>query len=225
MSKVISLVSGGLDSLLATDVLLSEGNEVLMMFGALNQSPEAQEREAAKHFYNFFESEYRGRVHFHEITVDLHGTKKVESAWGRTMLLLGLALTYNYSQLDNYYDALAIGSHKGDVGPDCNPDKLTAFTQSVWMSTKGSVKLLLPIAALDQDQIGKEFRRRALPLSKTFSCYWSIPCGYRSIHDTYLCPGCRRKVVAMKAAGYTESDVPNSPTRTFQSNLAEPLTY
>jgi len=225
MSKVISLVSGGLDSLLATDVLLSEGNEVLMMFGALNQSPEAQEREAAKHFYNFFDSEYKGRVHFHEITVDLHGTKKVESAWGRTMLLLGLALTYNYSQLDNYYDSLAIGSHRGDVGPDCNPDKQDAFTKAVETSTKGSVSLLLPIADLDQEQIGKEFRRRALPLSKTFSCYWNPPCGYRSVHDTYLCPGCRRKAVAMKAAGYPELLTPNSATRTFQSDLAEPLTY
>ena len=42
--KVISLVSGGPDSILVTDVLLKQGNEVLILFVAYKQNPEENER-------------------------------------------------------------------------------------------------------------------------------------------------------------------------------------
>jgi len=174
-----------------------------------------QERDAVGYFYSFFSLRYPDQVSFLEQKFDLGGKKKVESTWGRAMMLIGSALTYDYCQTSMYYDAIALGSHKGDVGLDVNPDRMEAFKKVVEISTKGTVQLLLPIEEMTQEVIGWEFKNRNLPLDKTYNCYWNIPCGYKSPRDTYRCQGCRRKAIAMRAAGYdeVECEMPNSRTR------------
>lgn len=225
--KVISLISGGPDSILVADKLLSEGNEVLLLFVAHNQNPMTKEREAAEYFVDLFYDRYPHKVEYLEQIVDLKGTKPVESAWGRTLLLLGCAMAYNYSQRDMYYDAIAFGGHQGDKGPDVRPENQEAFAKVVEVSSKGTMQLLYPIADLDLEHIGIEFAARNLPLHKTYNCYWATPCGYRSPNDNYRCQGCRRKVVSMRAAGYSPKELllPNTQTITFQSPLAEKVDY
>jgi 7-cyano-7-deazaguanine synthase in queuosine biosynthesis len=230
--RVISLVSGGLDSILATDELLKQGNEVLMLFVNYNQAQLLPERKAVEYFYGLFEETYvRGtvtnQVSLLEQTVYLGGTKKVESAWGRTLLLLGCALSYNYSQRSNYYDAIGFGGHQGDKGPDIKPENREAFERVVDLSSKGTIKLLYPIEEMDSVRIGEEFKTRQLPIRMAYSCYWDPPCGYRSKNDSYRCPGCRRKAISMRVAGCgnAECDLPNSWTTTYQSPLAEKLDY
>jgi 7-cyano-7-deazaguanine synthase in queuosine biosynthesis len=228
MDKVISLVSGGLDSILATEILLSQGNEVLMLFIACNQNPEPFERIAVEYFRDLFTCRYPHKIDYLEQTLDLKGPKKVESTWGRTLLFLGCALTYDYSQRDMYYNAIALGGHKGDIGLDVNPDNQEAFEKAVSVSSKGTVKFLLPIKDMNQEAIGKEYKTRDLPIEKTYNCYWSVTCGYKSTMDTYRCQGCRRKTIAMKAAGITDSgllDLPNTKFRVFQSPYSEKARY
>lgn len=223
--KVISLVSGGLDSILATDTLLREGHEVLMLFAAYNQNPEVNERDATQYFYYLFKKKYGEQVHFLEQKVSLGGSKTVECTWGRTLMFIGCALTYDYSQVDMYYDAISFGGHRGDVGLDCTPDNKSVFEQAVEASTNGVVKLLYPVGNLSQEDIGKAYADRHLPLGRTRNCYWQIPCGYRSPRglDSYRCPGCRRKALAMKVAGYPESQyqMPNSTVTTFHHSLSK----
>jgi 7-cyano-7-deazaguanine synthase in queuosine biosynthesis len=225
--KVISLVSGGPDSILATHRLLKQGHEVLMMFADYDQPAAVQEREASENFYCLFLKRFPKKVEFHEIAVRLNGPKKVESAWGRTLMLLGSALAYNYSQCDNSYNAVAFGGHLGDKGPDVRPENKEALEKLVQIHTKGTVKWLNPIADVDIEELGKEFKRENLPLDMTYNCYWGLPCGYRSPHDTYRCQGCRRKVVSMKAAGYSDEEcrLPNTKIISYQSPLAEPPDY
>jgi 7-cyano-7-deazaguanine synthase in queuosine biosynthesis len=225
--KVISLVSGGPDSVLATFRLLKQGYKVLMMYADYGHPAVEQERKACLDFYELFKEKFPSRLSFLEITINLHGPKKVESAWGRTMALVGCAQMYNYSQCDNTYNAIAFGGHLGDRGPDVRPENMEAFEKVVEVTSKGTVRLLNPIAELDLEGIGKEFSNEGLPLDLTYNCFWETPCGYRSSKDAYRCQGCRRKAVSMKAAGYSEEDysMPNSKTRSFQSPLAERPDY
>lgn len=225
MSKVISLVSGGLDSILATYTLLKEGNEVLMLFIDYGQSPLEQELGASKYFCGQFQTRFGNRVSFLKQEVRLGGSKKVECTWGRTLMFIGCALTYDYSQVDMYYDTIGFGGHITDVGLDCTSKNSKAFEEVVSVSTRGTVKLLYPIADLTQEDIGREYNKYGLSIDRTFNCYWNVPCGYKSSRglDTYRCPGCRRKAVAMKAYGYVEkyTNRPNSPTTVFHHPLSE----
>jgi len=82
----------------------------------------------------------------------------------------------------------------------------------------------LPLIDFDIEHIGRELGKIGVPWNLMYSCYWFPPCSYRSENDKYLCPGCRRKKIAMKAAG-VDTDYPNLTKRTYQSLDAEETGY
>jgi len=233
--KGIVLLSGGLDSTLALLKLLKEGNEVVPMFVDYNQwSLEGEEYSSVMVYHKLKGSNLGDSLRpLVTVKVDLdryalpegEGSQKIGSVWGRNIALVGLAAMWAYTH-GNDYEFVALGNHKGDVGPDCKPGGFDYHLDAAlhW-STKDRISLLLPIEDLTIEDIGKElakFGRELLDL--TFSCYWWPPCGYRSLHEDYRCPGCRRKVLAMKAAGVTDQkllELPNCQERTYQSPLAE----
>jgi len=205
MSKGICLVSGGLDSSLALVKLLEEAPfpEVSPLFVDFNQWPVKEEWIAVqslcrrlgsgKHQYRIAKPIY--------LRISLGDDTGVGSVWGRNIALVGIAAMWAYTHGDNY-DFIALGTHKGDVGPDCAPGAFdTHLNMALMEGTKSKLQLLLPIRDLTTGDIGIELRDYGIPFSLLANCFWSPPCGYKSPNEEYRCPGCRRKIVAMKAAG------------------------
>jgi len=230
--KGIVLCSGGLDSTLALLKLLKEGHTVVPMFVDYNQWSLEGEEEALYNVSAWADVYFKSKFDlFPEVVrIDWGGEEeRVGSVWGRNIALVGLAAMWAYTHGDDY-EFIALGNHRGDVGPDCKPGKFDFYLDELLKTaTKDKMEVLLPIRQYDTALIGKElagFSKELFDL--TYSCYWYPPCRYRSIHDEYLCPGCRRKVLAMKAAGVTDEkllELPNCRERTYQSNLAEKTGY
>ena len=134
----------------------------------------------------------------------------------------------------NDYEFIALGNHRGDVGPDCKPGQFDSSLHDALMEgTKGQLDLVLPIRDLTTEDIGRELARFGIPWNLMYSCYWHPFCGYKSPKEDYRCPGCRRKTIAMRAGGATPEQLalpPNAPgngigTFSYQSPLAEEVGY
>ena len=252
--KGIALFSGGLDSTLVLLKLLEEGHEVVPMFVDYNQWSREGEFNAFVRVRNWVEGKISGKYNYNTPPGVLasYGTLlqyikigiglatfdgKVGSVWGRNIALVGLAAMWAYIN-GNDYEFIALGLHRGDVGPDCKPGEFdTSLHDSLLVGTKGQLGLILPIRDLTIEDIGKELAKFGKELfDLTYSCYWHPPCGYKSTNEDYRCPGCRRKVVAMKAAAEGDSglyeyfqqrlfNLPNCQERTYQSPLAERTGY
>lgn len=226
---VIHLFSGGLDSSLAFIRLVREGYRVQPIFVDYGQWPSKSEYDAVlrvlarSRYYNS-----GGKILVREpVKIDLDWNEPVESVWGRSIALVGIAAMWAYTH-GNHYGYISMGVHEGDVGPDCKPGEFTeALSKTLEIATKGQMTLLLPIEDLDIKDIGRELGAIGVPWEDVYSCYWDPPCGYRSSNDTYRCPGCRRKVIAMEEAGVKDQRLerPNCPQITYQSDQATPTGY
>jgi 7-cyano-7-deazaguanine synthase len=230
MNKGICLCSGGLDSTLALLTLLDHGKEVVPMFIDYNQWPMEKEREAFWAVNHWIRQEDNLRSLLLDsaiLKVDLGDRKdKVGSVWGRGISMVGLASMWAYLNGDDY-DFIALGNHRGDVGPDCKPGSFDEHLYNCLQEgTRSKIKLELPIGHMDIKQIGWGLKSFSIPFGLMYSCYWNPSCSYRSQNDTYLCPGCRRKALAMREIGLIDRGVgPNCKERTYQSSLAEKLEY
>ena len=214
------MVSGGLDSILATRRLDHWGFDVTPLFVNYGQYPWKKELNAA--------SDCLGPdIEVLTVSLDANPNFRVGSLWGRGIMLVGLAASWAYVH-GNCWDYVSLGNHQGDVGPDCKPGMFDDYlNKALELATKGDMHLLLPVEDLTTEEIGKELVSYT-DLCRTYSCYWDPPCGFKSKNDSYRCPGCRRKAIAMAATGqYTEKemDLPNCKERTYQSPLAEKLEY
>jgi len=226
--KGIVLLSGGLDSTLTLMKCKERGDIVQPIFVDYNQWSRDKERKAS--YIICYRVRSKSPV---VIRTSVEGENEVEigSTWGRSLALVGLAAMWAYTH-GNEYDYVALGLHKGDVGPDCKPGVFSSELDSVLReATKGRLSLFLPVEDMTVEDIGKELGSWGFPFEDLYSCYWDPPCGYKSVNETYLCPGCRRKILAMKASG---SDIPlellTIPNgglrgRSFQSPLAEKVGY
>lgn len=242
MSKGIMLLSGGLDSSLALIKLLEEGHTVTPLFVDYNQWSKEDEIDAVSNLINWIIKERPSlrldikdgcilsmTDNWPSLRLDQEDVA-VGSVWGRGIALVGLAAMYAYTHGDNF-DFIAVGNHKGDVGPDCKPGLFdNALGQALAFATKGSMELLLPIRDLSIEDIGIQLQERHIPFEILYSCYWENPCGYKSPNDRYLCPGCRRKAIAMRAAGVTDENILTFPNgngdgRSYQSSKAERVDY
>jgi 7-cyano-7-deazaguanine synthase len=228
--KGICLVSGGLDSTLALIKLLEQGHKVQPMFVDYNQWSWEGELHAVNLLEAYLEDKYPKLLLAtvkSEICLDNDGAN-VGSVWGRGIALVGLAAMWAYTHGDDC-DFIALGNHKGDVGPDCKPgDFDNHLGASLLLATKGRMNIELPVEELSTEEIGRELNNYKLPFELMYSCYWYPPCGYKSVHEGYRCPGCRRKTIAMQAAGVTNEyylDFPNGEDRSYQSDKAEKTDY
>ncbi len=239
--KGIVLLSGGLDSTLVLLKLLKDGREVVPMFvdydqwsleGELKATTEVVEWASHPHFEGDSDRCTFLSPGFHlkdlvEIRLGWKEEEKVGSVWGRSIALVGLAAMWAYTHGDDY-DFIALGNHKGDVGPDCKPGHFDyCLRNTLSEATKAKLDLILPIEELTVEDIGKELAEFGIPWNLMYSCYWYPPCGYKSENEEYRCPGCRRKYLAMRAAGIDmeESARPNCEEVTYQSPLSESPGY
>lgn len=228
----IALVSGGLDSSLAFLKSLEEARgRVVPFFVDYGQYATRKEEEAIKGLVSILKLGGYKVSPLVEIRVELGDKDPVGSAWGRTIALVGLATMWAYTHGD-LYSQIILGLHEGDIGPDCKPgDFPDLLNSTVQEATKGGIEVSLPIEHYTVEEIGRELVDRFhLPLESFYTCYWDPPCGFKSVNDPYRCPGCRRKKLAMEAAGEEEGDLLDFPNgngfaRTYQSELATPTGY
>ena len=115
MDKGIVLMSGGLDSTL-TLAKLAEYDEVVPLFVNYNQWPLIPEKEAVESLCKFLGCQ-DPVIAGMQIEGDIN---QIGSVWGRSIAMLGVASMWAYTHGDDY-SYIALGSHEGDVGPDCNP--------------------------------------------------------------------------------------------------------
>jgi len=143
--KGIVLLSGGLDSTLALLRLLKEGNEVVPMFIDYNQWSLEGERKAFLDTISWCMGSYSKQIPEFPITSMKLDTERVGSVWGRNIALVGLAAMWAYTH-GNDYEFIALGNHKGDVGPDCKPGAFDASRYDyLFEGTKGQLDLVLSI--------------------------------------------------------------------------------
>ncbi len=229
MTKALVLISGGLDSSLAFLKLVKQGYEVTPIFVDFNQYPAKQEWRAVEVICQVASEAFLDTKIHSPVALSLEcGEERVASVWGRNIALVGLVAMYAYTHGNNF-SHIALGLHEGDVGPDCKPGVFTEVLEQVLnISTKGELGLLLPIEHYTVADIGKELGPYLSNWYQVYSCYWDPPCGFRSKNDGYLCPGCRRKAVAMEAVGVQVPSLlsrPNCLVRTYQSPNAAPTGY
>lgn len=228
----IVLISGGLDSSLA---LLRTHKEtkgsVLPFFVDYGQYPVKRERQAAKIFEQYLQVTRNRISPLVEGKIHLGDDEPVASAWGRNIALVGLAAMWSYTHGDEF-DQIVLGLHEGDVGPDCKPGNFPdLLNSSLQEATKGRISISLPIEHLTIEQIGQGlYTDYGLYFEMFYTCYWDPPCGFKSPKDTYRCPGCRRKRIAMEAAGLEKEELLDFPNgneegRSYQSPLASPTGY
>ena len=253
--KGIVLFSGGLDSTLCLLKLLQDGHEVVPMFVDYNQWPREGEFNSSHRVVSWIEkyppevdnwlkrgfktSSSGSLLHQMAVVQIVLNTfeGRVGSVWGRNIALVGLAAMWAYTNGDDY-EFISLGNHEGDVGPDCKPGLFDIdLDVALWNATKGKIRLTLPIRELTIEDIGEELAKFGKELfDLTYSCYWYPPCGYKSLHEDYRCPGCRRKRIAMEAAAERDSGLdqyfrerlyghPNCKKVTYQSPLAEKVDY
>ena len=230
MGKGIVLCSGGLDSTLAL-IRSAEDDKIKVfpLFINYNQYANRKEWRALIRVCN-----HLGITP--PICIDLnlnimgHKDTQVGSVWNRTMALVGIASMWAYIN-GNDYEYIAVGSHLGDVGPDIKPGEYDAYLDhTLRMGTKDQIRLELPIRDLTNEDVGIALGKTGIPFESMYSCYWDPPCGFKSTSEHYRCPGCRRKTIAMKAAGIDNEillDYPNGNYGeiTYQSPLAEKVNY
>ena len=225
MDKGIVLMSGGLDSTL-TLAKLAEYDEVVPLFVNYNQWPLIPEKEAVESLCKFLGCQ-DPVIAGMQIEGDIN---QIGSVWGRSIAMLGVASMWAYTHGDDY-SYIALGSHEGDVGPDCKPGDFDYWMgKALNSATKNKMDIKLPIADYSIEDIGKELAQYTIPFELTYSCYWFPPCGYKSVNEEYRCPGCRRKAIAIRSAGITDEnflDFPNGNLRgrTYQSSMAVPAGY
>lgn len=226
-ARGICLVSGGLDSTLAFIELLKRGGIVQPIFIDYHQRPVEMEREAVRRVCRFTRSKpLHASNGLDLVEIKLDWGTPVDSVWGRGIALVGIAAMWAYTHGDNW-DYIALGNHFGDVGPDCKPGKFDKLLNATLLeATKGRISLELPIRDLDILTIGEKLWENQVDFLDLYSCYWDPPCGYKSVKERYRCPGCRRKILVMKAAGATRGlKRPNCKEMTYQSPLATKVGY
>ncbi|KKK55461.1 hypothetical protein LCGC14_3074320 [marine sediment metagenome] len=226
--KGICLCSGGLDSTLCLLKLLRGGHEVLPMFVDYNQWQVVPELSAFTKILEWTSSftTYSRLLQSKVIKVTLDEDHPVGSAWGRTLVLVGLAAMWAYTH-SNDYRFIALGNHLGDMSPDLSPTFINEnLGKVVQAATKRKIRVVHPIDSHQNKDIGKELGSIGIPWNLMYSCYWYPSCQYKSEKDEYLCPGCRRKVVSMKAAGVPKDQLyPPNGERSYQSPLADSVGY
>lgn len=223
--KGIVLCSGGLDSTLALLELKNNGYEVTPIYIKHRHWAEQGELPTLEDFLSHHK--HRNLKELVIISVDL-GTY-VDGVWGRTIAFVGLVAMWAFTH-GNDYEFIAIGNHVGDISPDLKPSTFQGMlNESLRLATKERLKLFSPIQDYDINRIGIElFKSCGVSPNEVYSCYWYPSCGFRNIKDTYRCPGCRRKVIAMKAAGITDAkllDMPNCTERSYYPENAEESDY
>jgi 7-cyano-7-deazaguanine synthase len=192
--RAVSLLSGGIDSMVLCDLLLKE-KEVspIPLFVDYGQRASAQEHRAALAYA-------KGRLKIHKVSVVLKGIplhsqlitgKLRDKAFlpGRNLLLL-LAAAWKACELKT--GLIAIGLRDVAAFPDTSDVFVRGFSGLSYMAFGRSLTILAPLLNFSKQEIVNVGRELGTRLSVSYSCYLggSKPCG--------RCLGCKDRKALLK---------------------------
>jgi len=172
MSKVLCLLSGGLDSTTCLYKAVADGNDVTALHFAYDHPAVAQEFIAAS------ELAMLAGVPF--INIPLEGIEylQLNSYYlpSRNLIFLsyayGIAFKYKFNEI-------WFGAYLHDrVGfPDTTPEFIASFEAAAQKGVKKDIKIITPFVNSTKKEIVEIAKRLNVPIEKTYSCYEAEECG------------------------------------------------
>ena len=218
-TRVVALLSGGMDSATAAAMVKAEGAEVHALAFRYGQRHEAELAAAQRVATALGLNSFRvvgvdlGQLGGSALTADIDVPRDREEigddipvtyvpARNTVFLSLGLAAA---EVLDA--DGIVIGVNALDYSgyPDCRPAFLEAFQEVARTGTRQGVegrgaRILAPLLDLTKRQIVEEAIRHGVPLEQTFSCYDPVADGAAWLHCGH-CDACRLRARGFREAG------------------------
>ncbi len=225
MTKVIAVVSGGMDSVTAlwrvADTSDDMPNNVQMVSFNYGQKHVKELAMAAWHANHFgiqhhiidltsitdlLESSALVSSSSEEVPEGHYAAENMKATVvpNRNMMMLAIssAIAVNFGA-----KFVLAGMHSGDhaIYPDCRPEFVDAFNKTVRTATEGfsdpGFKVYTPYINVPKDDIVREGHRLNLPYEKTWSCYKGLAnhCG--------LCGTCVERKEAFELAGVVDPTV------------------
>lgn len=212
--KLISVLSGGMDSAVAMAQCIADKNEVIgaisFWYGSKHNDREWESAKKIAEFYNV--SIVRAKLDFIAETFksDLLKTggpipeghyadpsmKKTVVPF-RNGIMLSIAAGYAESL---GADGIILGNHYGDhaIYPDCRKDFRDAMEQAISLGTYANIKLITPFTSIDKTEVAKIGGLLGVPFEKTYSCYKGeeTHCG--------VCGTCFERKEAFKLSGLND---------------------
>lgn len=192
--KVVTLISGGMDSTTTASYYKKLGHEVVGVFVDYGQKTAEKERECARRFCE------RWKIPLIEVKVDLRavaksalletgpyiGDQPATTVPGRNALLLAIGAAYAMS---HNFDVVAIGTH-GTDSPYRDTHKRFISAMNRAFSYAYGVEIRAPFRT--KAEIAEVARKLGVNLEETWSCYFRTdqPCG--------KCLACKLRQEVMK---------------------------
>ncbi len=206
-TKVVAIVSGGLDSTSMVLKLEREGYEVIPLNFNYGSKHNNRERQSAREIFGDRLIEIDIDLSFLQKSSLINKDKEIASGGyteenaKQTVVPFRNAIMASYTvaiAVEKGAKYVAIGNHAGDhyIYPDCRPEFIDAFRKTIEFGTEGEVSLLAPFVNIFKSDIVKQAEPEdADILAKTYSCYrgGEKHCG--------VCSTCQERKKAFKEAG------------------------
>lgn len=212
-SKIVSLISGGLDSCTTTGKLAIKGNEIYPIFIDYGQKAFKKELDAAKKYLNFLRKKYdvhklvvsKISLPFLKIPMTGYGkipktnkkntteNEKINFVPSRNIIFISIASSYA-----NLIKAkkISIGYCENEPSyPDCDIEFFNLMEKSLSKGTYDKIKILTPFSGKYKKDIVKYSKKHNLPVHFTWSCFEDkkYHCG--------LCKNCKERKNAFEITG------------------------
>ncbi len=212
-SKVIVLVSGGMDSCVSAALAATENDSLGFLHVSYGQRTETRERKAFNDIADFYGVKHRLDVSI-EYLAKMGGSSLTDDSMDVTEADLEskeiptsyvpfrnanmLAIATSWAEVIGA-TSIYIGSVAEDSSgyPDCRPEFYEAFQKTIDTGTKPDTRITvrMPIIDLTKAEIVKKGLELNAPLHLTWSCYRSedLACG--------TCDSCALRLRGFKQAG------------------------
>lgn len=191
--KIITVLSGGMDSTTMLYKLLAEGNEIRAIsfdYGQRHKLELEKASETCKKLgveHKIIDISFiKDLVSNSALTGDIEVPEghyasenmKLTVVPNRNMIMASIAIGY---AVNEDYDAVALGVHSGDhaIYPDCRPDFIDKLNSLSLIANFKPIQVLAPFLNLDKGDIATIGKELEVDYSNTLTCYkgTEIPCG------------------------------------------------
>jgi 7-cyano-7-deazaguanine synthase len=210
MKKAVCLISGGLDSTVATSVAASKGYQLYFLFLEYGQKTLVKERKCVEKLKKYFDPkkltivelpwlrQFGGSALLDQTTKLDENNPELEYVPFRNSIFLSVATAYAEVNRVNY---IYIGSTGGDrICPDNSQEYLNAFQKIIDLGTMlhRNIKIKAPLIKTDKTGAIKIGRKLKTPFELTWSCHNNTEkaCG--------VCSNCRARIEAFESNHLTD---------------------
>lgn len=167
--KATILLSGGVDSAVCCDLMLSRGFEASALFVDYKQPARDAEWEAAQTVADHY------AIAIDSIRVRGIGSIKTGEIPVRNCFLTSAVAM----RVGKAASLLVLGIHAGTPYYDCSPDFAAKLGELLRLCTDSRVTLLAPLLQWTKAEVYEYARKRAVPIGDTYSCELGTqpPCG------------------------------------------------